>query len=170
MRNSFQIPSTYTKGRHGQCQGWESRGRRMSGLVGLQWSLSFIERPHLKGVRRGGIVQDTWLLPLAMHAYAYTNAHTRAHILHSHNTINKLNINKFKRNSHMLFPARNNLVSTVILTFTGQIYNPGQTQRVFADHFSELIPTVLFELSEYLSLFHNEEIEVERPSGLFKIP
>lgn len=70
----------------------------------------------------------------------------------------------------MSFPARNNLVSTVILTFTGQIYNPGQTQRVLGDHFSELIPTVLFELSEYLSLFHNEEIEVERPSGLFKIP
>lgn len=70
----------------------------------------------------------------------------------------------------MSFPARNNLVSTVILTFTGQIYNPGQTQRVFAEHFSELIPTVLFELSGYLSLFHNEEIEIERPSGLFKIP
>lgn len=142
-------PRTYTEGRHGQCQGWESRDRRISGLAGHQWSPRFIGRPRLKGVRLGGIVQDTWLLPLALHAYTYMNAHTRAHILHSHNTINKLNSNKFKRNSHISFPAWNNLLSIVILTF------PGNTTQ---DRFSEcLLDTslswyLLFYLS-YLDIY-----------------
>lgn len=99
--------------------------------------------------RHGGIVQDTWVVPLALHAYTYMNAHTCAHILHSHNTTNKLNINKFKMNSHISFPARNNLLSSVILTF------PGNTTQ---DRFSEcLLGTslswyLLFYLS-YLDIY-----------------